>query len=104
MNAQANAMYARMVIGEALSEDQVREFSRIYTAEVLPELRKEPGFESAKLMIEEGGRMAVSLTVWHTRADCLKYHSSRAYRQFVAKTQHLLAGSFVVKLFRDQGE
>jgi hypothetical protein len=31
----------------------------------------------------------------------LKYHSSRAYRQFVAKTQHLLVGDFVVKLFKD---
>ncbi len=97
-------MYARMVIGEALSDDQVREFTRIYAAEVLPELQKEPGFESARLMIEEGGRMAVSLTVWNTRADCLKYHSSRSYRQFVAKTQHLLLGNFVVKLFKDPEE
>ena len=29
-------MYARMVIGEVNSEDQVDEFARIYTAEVLP--------------------------------------------------------------------
>jgi len=95
-------MYARMVIGEAISDDQVREFTRIYSREVMPELQKEPGFESARLMIEEGGRMAVSLTVWRTRNDCLKYHSSRSYRQFVAKTQHLLAGDFVVKLFKTE--
>jgi heme-degrading monooxygenase HmoA len=95
-------MYARMVIGEALSDDQVREFTRIYTLDVLPELRKEPGFESARLMIEEGGRMAVSLTVWRSRNDCLNYHSSRSYRQFVARTQHLLVGSFVVKLFHTE--
>ena len=97
-------MYARMVIGEALSDDQVCEFARIYTQDVLPELQREPGFESARLMIEEGGRMAISLTVWQTRTDCLKYHSSRSYRQFVAKTQHLLVGNFVVKLFKDAGE
>ena len=94
-------MYARMVIGEAISDPQVQEFARIYTSEVLPDLQSEPGFDSAKLMVEEGGRMAVSLTLWKTRDDCLKYHSSRAYRQFVAKTQHLLVGEFVVKLFRD---
>ena len=40
-------MFARMVIGEAINEDQVREFTRIYTHEVLPELRKEQGFDSA---------------------------------------------------------
>ena len=94
-------MYARMVIGEAISDLQVQEFARIYASEVLPDLQSESGFDSAKLMVEEGGRMAVSLTLWKTRDDCLKYHSSRAYRQFVAKTQHLLVGEFVVKLFRD---
>src|SRR5438094_8036808 len=93
-------MYARMVIGEANSESQVEEFARIYTSEVLPELTREPGFASARLMVEEDGRMAVSLTLWKTRDECIKYHCSRSYRQFVAKTQHLLVGDFVVKLFK----
>jgi heme-degrading monooxygenase HmoA len=92
-----------MVIGEANSESQVEEFARIYTSEVLPELEQAPGFDSARLMVEEDGRMAVSLTVWETRDDCVKYHCSRSYRQFVAKTQHLLVGDFVVKLFKDCG-
>jgi heme-degrading monooxygenase HmoA len=96
-------MYARMVIGEANSEEQVYEFANIYTSEVLPELAREPGFASARFMVEEDGRMAVSLTLWETREDCIKYHCSRSYRQFVAKTQHLLAGDFVVKLFKDCG-
>ena len=96
-------MYARMVIGETASEDQIQEFARIYTSDVLPKLKDESGFESARLMVEEDGRMAVSLTLWKSRDDCLKYHSSRAYRQFVAKTQHLLVGDFVVKLFKDWG-
>ena len=96
-------MYARMVIGEVNNEQQVQEFARIYTAELLPELEHEPGFASARLMVEEDGRMAVSLTLWKTREDCVRYHCSRAYRQFVARTQHLLIGDFVVKIFRDVG-
>ena len=96
-------MYARMVIGETNSEDQVHEFARIYTSEVLPALQSEPGFASAHLMVEEDGRMAVSLTLWKTREDCVRYHCSRSYRQFVSKTQHLLVGDFVVKLFKDCG-
>lgn len=96
-------MYARMVIGEANNEEQVQEFARIYSAEVLPGLEHEPGFASARLMVEEDGRMAVSLTLWKTREDCVRYHCSRAYRQFVARTQHLLIGDFVVKIFRDMG-
>jgi heme-degrading monooxygenase HmoA len=94
-------MYARMVIGEAHSEDQIQEFARIYTSEVLPGLENEPGFANARFMVEEDGRMAVSLTVWHTREDCVRYNCSRSYRQFVARTQHLLIGDFVVKLFKE---
>jgi len=96
-------MYARMVIGEAISEEQVQEFASIYTSDVLPKLKDEPGFQSARLMVEEGGRMAVSRTLWKTRDQCLNYHSSRSYRQFVSRTQHLLVGDVVVKLFKDWG-
>jgi len=77
----------------------VKEFARIYSAEVVPQLQNGFGFSSAQVMVEDGGRMSVSLTVWNTREDCVRYHSSRSYRQFVAKTQHLLIGEFVVKLF-----
>src|SRR5215468_714042 len=94
-------MYARMVIGEVNNEQQVQEFARIYTAELLPDLEHEPGFASARLMVEEDGRMAVSLTLWKTRQDCVHYHTSKVYRRFVARTQHLLIGDFVVKLFKD---
>jgi heme-degrading monooxygenase HmoA len=94
-------MYARMVIGEAISDAQLRDFAELYAREVLPELRQEPGFESGRFMVEEGGRMAVSLTLWRTREDCLRYHSSRSYRQCVTRTHHLLVGGFVVRLFRE---
>jgi heme-degrading monooxygenase HmoA len=93
-----------MVIGEAVSDEQVREFGRIYQTEVLPELTNQPGFDSARFMVEQDGRLALSLTLWKTRDDCLKYHSSRSYRQFVSRTQHLLVGEFVVKLFKDHTE
>jgi heme-degrading monooxygenase HmoA len=91
-----------MVIGEALSDGQVREFGQIYRLDVLPDLQRQPGFEAARFMVEEGGNMAISLTEWHSREACLLYHSSRSYRNFVNRTQHLLVGNFVVKIFREE--
>ena len=93
-------MYIRMVIGEAISEDQLREFKRIFTEDAMPLLKQESGFQRCDLAIEDGGNMAVLLTFWDSREHCLNHHASRTYRQFVAKTQHLLAGNFVVKLFQ----
>jgi len=95
-------MFARMVIGKCLSEDQLREFLKIYENDVTPQLGKETGYAASHLLVEEGGCMVIALTMWTTREDCLRYHSSRSYRQFVAGTQHLLAGSFVVKIFREE--
>jgi quinol monooxygenase YgiN len=89
-----------MVIGETISPDQLRELRSIFTEQVSSEIMKEPGSLGANFMVEEGGNMCVVMTHWATRETCLAYHSSRSYRQFVAKTQHLLVGNFVVKLFR----
>ena len=100
MFTKGECMYLRMVIGEMIHEDQLREFRNIFKEEYVPILREEVGFQRGDLAIEEGGRMAVILTVWDTRDNCLKHHASRSYRQFIAKTQHLLVGDVVVKLFR----
>jgi heme-degrading monooxygenase HmoA len=102
MEAKEETMFAKMVIGECLSEAEVREFSKIYEADVTPQLTKEPGYAESQLLVEEGGNMVIALTTWTTREDCLRHHSSRSYRQFVAGTQHLLAGSFVVKMFKEE--
>ncbi len=89
-------MYVRMVIGEAISDEQAKEFQRIVSEEDF----SGQGYQGIQFLHEDGGNMLIVITSWTTRDDCLQYHSSRAYRRFVAKTQHLLLGNFVVKLFR----
>jgi len=54
------------------------------------------------LLVEEGGTLVIVLTTWTTREDCLRHQSSGNYRQFVARTQQLLVGSFVVKIFKEE--
>ena len=90
-------MYTRMIIGECISEEQVKEFSATYGKLDVSDACT--GFVSSQLLTEDGGNMVLVLTEWDTRENCLRYHSSRAYRQFVAATQHLLVGEFVIKLF-----
>ena len=95
-------MFAKMIIGECLSEAELREFSKFYETNVTPQLTEEPGYAGSQLLVEEGGNMVIALTTWTTRENCLRHHSSRNYRRFVAATQHLLAGSFVVKIFKEE--
>ena len=93
--------YVRMIIGEAATDEALGEVLKIWNEEAAL-IVEEPGFTEARLLTEEGGRLLVIETVFATRDDCIRYHCSRAYRQLVAKTQHLLIGDFVVKLFRQR--
>ena len=91
--------YVRMIIGEAMTDEAVAEFLKAWNDES-QHIQAEPGFIESRILTEEGGHMILIETTWETREACLKYHCSRAYRQLVAKTQHLLVGDFVVKLFK----
>jgi hypothetical protein len=57
-------MYCRMVIGECLSADQIKEFSRLFEEEKSI-IKDEPGaFSPPEYLIEEGGRMVIVLRFW----------------------------------------
>ena len=60
-------MFAKMVIGECLSEAEVREFSKIYETDVTAQLVEERGYAGSQVLIEEGRNMVISLTTWKTR-------------------------------------
>ena len=46
-------MYLRMVIGEMINEDQLREFGSIFKEEYAPILQEEPGFRRDDLAVVE---------------------------------------------------
>ena len=91
--------YVRLVIGEAETDEALSEFQKIWNDEQTS-IAREGGFIEARLMTEEGGPLVVIETVFATRDDCLRHHCAPAYRRFVARTQYLLIGSFVTKLFK----
>ncbi len=93
-------MYTRMIIGETNSYEQVKEFLRIFNADALPEIVLLPGHVSTRIMTEDDGCMIIIESTFETREFTIQFAASRVYRQFVARTQHLLIGDFVVKLFQ----
>ena len=91
---------SRMIICEAINDDLISELVRLLQDHV----RDIPNLAGHSILVEEGGRMVLLITEFRNREDCLLYHASRAYRQLVARTQHLLIGSYVVKLFHNRTE
>ena len=91
--------WTRMAISEAMSDDMVREIVTKMQEHVAAVI---PGIVGHSILVEEGGLMVVLITDWRNRQDCLTYHASKACRQLVASTQHMLVGSYVVKLFQNR--
>ena len=87
--------FTRMIIGEAVSDDLLNEV----VARMQEHVSTMQGALGHSILTEEGGRMVSLVTDWQNRDDCVAYHTSRAYRQFVASTQHLLVANYVVKIF-----
>ncbi len=90
----------RMVICEAVNDDLVKEVVN----QMEEHVRNIPGLIGHSILAEEGGHMVILITDWSNRQDCLTYHASRAYRQLVASTHHMLVGDYVVKLFQNRTE
>jgi quinol monooxygenase YgiN len=87
-----------MIICEAATDELAREV----VAKMQEHVRTLTGPTKHSILVEEGGRMVILITDWPNREECLTYHASRAYRQLVAATQHMLVGDYVVKLFQNR--
>jgi len=97
---EINMKSSQMIIGEAVSDVAVKEIVNLMQEHV----RDVPGVNGHSILVEEGGLMVVLITGWLNRQDCVAYHASKAYRRLVAATQHLLIGSYVVKLFQNRND
>ena len=90
----------RMQICEVVSDDLLKQI----VAHMTDHIATIQGLVGHSILVEEGGRMVILITDWRNREGCVTYHSSRAYRQFIAGTQHMLVGDYVVKLFNNRTE
>lgn len=93
-------MYIRLVVYETISEEQTKELVKEahHMMGQVDEVEVEQPLHV--VMAEEGGNMVILETRFADRTTCLRFHSSRNYRQFAQKVAPLTIGQPVVKLFR----
>jgi quinol monooxygenase YgiN len=63
-------MYARVVTAQ-ISPDQVDEAIRLWQEFVAPSVKQQPGFNSARLLVERKTGKVRSMGLWQTEADLL---------------------------------
>lgn len=82
--------YTHYMMVEALTDEAGIEFRKAW---VRPS--DQPGFIDGCLLTAFGRKIVIK-TVWATREDSVRYHSSPAWMEFLAKMKHLIGGNYAV--------
>jgi heme-degrading monooxygenase HmoA len=84
-------MFARNVTLH-LKADKASEFTRTLETDVLPMLRKQPGFKDEITFLATGGEEAVAISLWETRQNADAY-SREAYPAVLQKLERVVEGT-----------
>ena len=61
-------MYARLVTG-SIAPDQLDETIHLWRETVAPSVKQQPGFRSARLLVQRKTGIVASMGLWETEAD-----------------------------------
>ena len=84
-------MFARNV-SMRLKSSSVAEFTRTFENEVLPLLRKQPGFQDEFTLVVPGGNEAIEITLWEQKDSAETYDRS-TYPQMLKALAKVVDGT-----------
>jgi len=84
-------MFARTVRIQ-LKPNSIAEFTRTLENDIIPLLRKQPGFQDEIAFVVPGGTEAVSVSVWDQKADAEAY-AHGTYPQVLQAVANVLEGT-----------
>ena len=90
-------MFARQV-SIHLKADVTAAFTNTLEKEVLPALRKQPGFQDELTLVVHGGRDAVAISLWDNKENAEAYNKS-AYPEMLKILAKVTDGLPQVRLF-----
>ena len=91
-------MFTR-IVRLTLKTNAAPEFSKALEKEVVPRLRKEPGFQDELLLISAGGPDVVTISIWDSREDAENYERS-AYPHVLRILERFLEGTPTVETYQ----
>lgn len=98
LNIPNSNMFIR-VVSVKVQEDKLEEFKRIYSEEIIPELKSVEGCQNAYLIesINEDDDY-ISLTVWNSKENADDYESSGKFLQLINKIKHTFSQFYLWKM------
>jgi quinol monooxygenase YgiN len=91
-------MYTR-VVSMQLKPNQAREFSDLFDKQILPALRKQPGFRDELLFVDPGGPEVVAISLWDSKANAETYNRA-TYPEMLKTLAKVTDGTPKVRTFQ----
>jgi heme-degrading monooxygenase HmoA len=91
-------MYTR-VVSMQLKPNTHREFSALFDKEILPALRKQPGFKDELLFLDPGGPEVVAISLWDSKQNAETYNRA-TYPEMLKTLTKVTDGTPKVQTFQ----
>src|SRR4029077_61122 len=91
-------MFAR-IVSLQLKPNAAREFSALFDKEILPALRKQPGFKDELLLVDPGGPEVVAISLWDSKENAETY-TRATYPEMLKSLMKVTDGTPKVRTFQ----
>ncbi len=91
-------MFAR-IVSLKLRPNSYRAFSELFDKEILPTLRKQPGFRDEMLFVDPGGPEVVALSLWDSKENRETYNRA-TYPELLKTLAEVTDGTPKVRTFQ----
>ena len=91
-------MFAR-IVSLQLKPNTHREFSELFDREILPTLRKQPGFKDELLFVDPGGPEVVAISLWDSKENAEAYDRAK-YPEVLKTLAKMADGTPKVRTFQ----
>jgi quinol monooxygenase YgiN len=91
-------MFAR-IVSMQLKPNTHREFSELFDREILPTLRKQPGFSDEMLFVDPGGPEVVAISLWDSKENAETYNRAK-YPEVLKTLAKVIDGTPKVRTFQ----
>jgi heme-degrading monooxygenase HmoA len=91
-------MFAR-IVSLQLKPNTHREFSALFDKEILPALRKQPGFKDELLFVDPGGPEVLAISLWDSKENAETYNRA-TYPEMLKTLAKVADGAPKVRTFQ----
>jgi quinol monooxygenase YgiN len=89
-------MFARSV-SVRLKPESIQQFTEIMESQIVPTLRKQPGFENVITLNTTGSPDLVTISIWDT-TEHLEAYNTAVYPQMLKSLEAVLSGTPTIKV------